>query len=58
MITKQMQTHTPSYYESHLKRQKVEDETDLIQFGQIDNLEFQHLENKELLLSSFTDDLI
>ena len=58
IITKQMQSHTPSYFLSNLKRQEVEDETDLIQFGQIDNLEFQHLENKELLLSSFTDDLI
>ena len=52
-----MATNTPSYFWSHLKRQEVEDETDLVQFGQIDNLEYQHLENQEPLLSSWTDDL-
>ena len=43
---------------SHLKRQEIEDETDLVQFGQIDNLKYYHMENQELLLSSHTDDLI
>ena len=57
LITKTAPPHTPSYFLSHLKRQEVEDETDLVQFGQVDNLEFHHLENEELRLSSWTDDL-
>ena len=32
--------HTPSYFFSYLKLQELEDETDLVQFGQVDNLEY------------------
>ena len=48
IMTKLLSPHTPSWFFSHLKFQEVEDETDLVQFGQVDNLEYFYLENQEL----------
>ena len=45
IIKKWAPPHTPSYFMSHLKLQEIEDETDLVQFGQVDNLEYYYLEN-------------
>ena len=45
ILSKAAPPHTPSYFISLLKQQELEDETDFVQFGQVDNLEYQYLES-------------
>ena len=57
-IHKYMGTNRASYFEAHLKLHQIEDETDLVQFGQTDELDAYQLIMGELKPSGWNDDLI
>ena len=54
----QFDPRSPSFLMLNFMLQELEDETDYIQFGQIDEIKYHQINLDQQLPSSWTDDLI
>ena len=57
MKTMQFDPKSPSYVFLNLMQEELEDETDLLKFGQLDHVEYQTMNIGQQLPSSWRDDL-
>ena len=57
MKTMQFDPKSPSYVFLNLMQEELEDETDLLKFGQVDHVSYQQLNIGQQLPSYWTDDL-
>ena len=53
----QFDPKSPSYVFLNLMQEELEDETDLLKFGQLDHVEYQTMNIGQQLPSSWRDDL-
>ena len=53
-----MNPEVPQWFLSNLQLQQIEDETEFVQFGQTETLEYDNLKLGEVQLSAWTDNLL